>query len=179
MSREILNEGGWANGRVYRERDGAGDRVVKTYRGKSWVIRLLGRYLLARESRAYQRLAGIAGIPALLPTPDPLSLVIEHVEAERISNERLARDGEVIARDFQRLVADMHARGVYHLDLRNQGNVLVDAEGRCYLIDFASSLVLPPGSLRRILLTAPAKAFDRYGAGKWLGRARELSSPRR
>jgi serine/threonine protein kinase len=171
MTRRILNEGGWANGTVFLEDGPAGRVVVKSYHNRNALIRLLGRYLLARERRAYRRLKGIAGVPELVPDDDPLRLSLTFVESERISNERLAVDGPVVIKHLRRVVADMHARGIYHLDLRNQGNVLVDPAGHCYLIDFASSLYLPPGSLRRLLLTPLARAFDRYGLSKWEGRA--------
>ncbi|MEM7705710.1 MAG: lipopolysaccharide kinase InaA family protein [Pseudomonadota bacterium] len=171
MSRKILNEGGWANGTVFLEDSPEGPVVVKSYARRIGLIRMLGRYLLSRERRAYRRLEGITGVPELVPDPDPLRLSLRFIESERISNERLAVDGAVVIKHLRRVVADMHARGVYHLDLRNQGNVLVDAEGRCYLIDFASSLYLPPSSLRRLVLTPLARAFDRYGLGKWEARA--------
>ncbi|MFK7955548.1 MAG: lipopolysaccharide kinase InaA family protein [Lysobacterales bacterium] len=175
MTRTILNEGGWANGTVFVE-DRDGDRVVvKSYRAKNWLIRLLGSYLLARERKAYTRLKGIPGIPELKHDPDPLRLAIGFVDGERISNRRLAQNGDSVINSLRQVISDMHARGVYHLDLRNQGNVLVDNEDSCYLIDFASSLYTPPGSWRRRFLGPFAQRFDCYGFSKWENRASDPS----
>lgn len=171
MSRQVLNRGGWANGDVFLEQDANGLRVIKSYEDKPLPIRWIGRYLLARERRVYRRLAGLPGIPAMYPDPDRLRLALEYVEAERISNARLEQDGEAIIRDLRRLVGDMHASGVFHLDLRNQGNILVDARHRCYLLDFASSVIAPPGGLRSLLLAPLLTRIDRYGISKWAARA--------
>lgn len=171
METELLNQGGWANGAVFLEHRPTERVVVKSYERKNWLIRLLGRFLLARERRAYHRLQGIKGIPELRPDANPLRLSLVYVDSEQISSERLALEGENIIAHLRRVVADMHARGIYHLDLRNRGNVLVDPHGYCYLIDFASSLYLPPSSLRRRLLAPLARRFDAYGLSKWEQRA--------
>ncbi len=176
MARTILNEGGWANGTVFVEQRGEDLVVVKSYRAKNWLIRRLGHYLLARERKAYQRLQGISGIPALIEDPDPLRLALSYVNGERISNQRLEQDGDSVIQNLRQVLSDIHARGVYHLDLRNQGNVLVDEKNGCHLIDFASCFYAPPGSWRRRLMGPLARRFDHYGLSKWQNRAMSLKT---
>jgi RIO-like serine/threonine protein kinase len=65
------------------------------------------------------------------------------------------------------LVDQMHARGVYHLDLRNRGNVLVDDSGRPTLLDFASSVMVRPDGVVEKLLRPLLSWWDRRGVTKW------------
>lgn len=170
MSRaRLLNRGGWGNGEVWRiELDGA-PAVLKTYAGKPAPIRLIGRLLIAREQRAYRALAGVAGVPALLESGDPLSLAIEYVPAEWISERLPAPDGAAIIESLGALIDRLHARGVYHLDLRNRGNVLIDAGSRAHIVDFASAVIVR-GRIGRTF--APLLRWvDRRALAKWSARA--------
>ncbi|MDJ0657657.1 MAG: hypothetical protein QNJ40_26090 [Xanthomonadales bacterium] len=170
--REVLNRGGWGNGDVYRVRQQGRLVVVKTYAGKPLVIRWIGRFLLGREKRAYERLRGLPGIPRVLEWPEPLSLALENIEGERISNQALASErGQGIVASLRSLVDAMHARGVFHLDLRNQGNVMVDHSNRAWLLDFASCVMLrrPDGWLSPVARLC--RRIDLYGVSKWAGRA--------
>ncbi|MEM9303584.1 MAG: hypothetical protein AAGE01_15810 [Pseudomonadota bacterium] len=169
-----LNEGGWANGDVYRvSRDGA-PLVLKTYLARSAPFRAMGRYLLRRERAAYEALRGVTGVPALAAFDDHASLLIEHVDAEKISNALLAERGPPIVASLQQVLQDVHARGVYHMDLRNQGNILVAADSSTYIVDFASAVIVRGGHPGARLLAGLCLKFDRYGVSKWVERARDL-----
>lgn len=64
-------------------------------------------------------------------------------------------------------IADMHARGVAHLDLRHRTNVLVDDAGEPVLIDFASAICFRPGGLGARLVLPLLAAVDRGALRKW------------
>jgi serine/threonine protein kinase len=64
-------------------------------------------------------------------------------------------------------LAEMHRRGVVHLDLRNRTNVLSDEAGRPVLIDFGSALVFTPGGWSARWLLPLFASFDRRALAKW------------
>ncbi len=166
---KLLNRGGWGNGAVWRIEFEGKPAVLKTYAGKPAPIRLIGRWLIAREKRAYRMLAGVAGVPGLLELDDPLGLAIEYVRAEWISERLPAPDGSAIIESLRAVIDRLHARGVYHLDLRNRGNVLIDAESRAHVVDFASALIVRSRIGR--LLAPLLKRRDRRALAKWTARA--------
>lgn len=114
--------------------------LLKDYGERSWPVRLWGRFCLALEERALRRLAGVEGIPAFHSRPSPHAICMQFIDARPISS--LAR-GE-LPRDFaerlERLFAAIEERGVVHGDPHFR-NILCDAEGRPYLIDFSLSYV--------------------------------------
>jgi len=116
--------------------------IVKDYAAKAWIWRhLLGRFLIRREARALRSLAGLEGIPQYRGCPDALSLVMTAVPGEPLhtaaGQQRLGNGFMTLLED---LVAEMHRRGVVHLDLQHRGNILVSADGRPGLLDFTSAL---------------------------------------
>ena len=58
-------------------------------------------------------------------------------------------------------------RGVAHLDLRGQDNVLLDSDGRVRVIDLAAAVCLRPGSLRHRLFFGWFSFADRAALLKW------------
>jgi predicted Ser/Thr protein kinase len=54
--------------------------------------------------------------------------------------------------DLEKVLREVHGRGVVHMDLRHKGNILVSVEGEPFLIDFNSSFSFNKGGfLRRFL----------------------------
>lgn len=166
----VLNEGGWANGDVFLAERDQRWIVIKTYRRKPVPIRWLGRYLLAREGRAYRVLAGVEGVPELLPCADRGSLAIQYVPGEKINDRLLAEHGQQVVGSLQRLVEAMHRRGVYHMDLRNQGNILVDPSYQATILDFASAVIIRGNGWFSAMLAMLCRRFDLYGVSKWAQR---------
>jgi hypothetical protein len=127
--------------------------VVKDFAPRPWPVRLLlGPWQLRREARAYARLRGLAGIPRLLGVLDAQALALEFVDARPL---RGMRRGAIDASFFERLealVRAVHQHGVAHGDLHH-GDVLAGAQGQPYVVDFATSIVVEPGTrgLRRSL----------------------------
>ena len=167
----VLNHGGWANGDVYLTRINDRPAVLKTYAGKPIIIRLLGRFLLGRERKAYETLQGLEGVPTLLPSPNSYSLAIEYVPGARISNQLLASDGTKIIGSLVQVIDGMHQRGVYHMDLRNQGNILVGDNYQTTVLDFASAVFIQGANPISRLIANLCRQFDLYGLSKWQSRS--------
>ncbi len=142
--------------------------VVKTFLNKSAPVRWFGRYQVMREARAYRRLQGMTGIPVLHDGPDPYTLVMDHVEGQRLTHiRREPTPKRPVVEKLHRLIIAMHERGVAHLDLRRRDNILVGPDGDVHLIDFATAHVSRPGSLRRRFLFPRFRSIDRSAFLKW------------
>jgi RIO-like serine/threonine protein kinase len=125
--------------------------MVKDVQDKPLLFRwTLGVWLIHKEWRIYSRLAGIRGIPRAIERMDRFSFAMEFIQGRPIAR------GESLSpsffSDLERILRDVHARGVVHLDLRHKGNILVSEAGEPYLIDFNSSFSFnQKGFLRRYL----------------------------
>lgn len=136
---------------VYRSPEGA--FLVKDYAARPWIVRhTLGRWLIARECRAYAAAAGAAGLPRFRGRTGRCALAVEWIEASRLAD---AKAREVPTARFERLeeiVAGLHRRGVALVDL-NYRDVLLSEDGSVHVVDLAAAWVLGsrPGRLRRRL----------------------------
>jgi RIO-like serine/threonine protein kinase len=93
-------------------------------------------------------------VPRFLGRIDAFALAFEWVPGRDFGK---CPRGSLGVATFDRLaatVAEMHRRGVVHLDLRQRRNVLVDEGGVPRVIDFSSALVLRPGGWRMRRLAA-------------------------
>ncbi len=133
----------------------------------------LGRCLAAREQAIYRAVDDLPGVPRYLGRWGQTGLVHVYVEGHPLQpNERV--DDKFFPR-LARLLAQMHGRGIAYVDLEKRENILVDAEGHPWLIDFQISWRWPaggngrrqglqrliPAELGRCLLTALQEG-DRY-----------------
>ena len=116
--------------------------VEKTYRTRGLPVRIAGFFLVFWERFIYSRLQGMAGIPRLTSSPDCYTLMTHFMGGDNLRETGIHPD-EAYFRALTRLIEEMHARGVIHLDLRNRRNYGIDEEGNPYLVDFASSLYIP------------------------------------
>lgn len=112
--------------------------VVKDFSKRTWLYRKwIGPWLVDREARALESLAGIDGVPRLIQRLDSLALVMEYVEGTPCSH---LEPGELEPEFFprlERLLEEIHARGWVHADLRTAANVIRRPDGRPCLLDFA------------------------------------------
>lgn len=133
--------------------------VEKTYREKTFPVRLIGRVTIFWERFIYSKLTSLEGIPEVMPGSDSLTLVTRFMGGTNLN--RLAKaPGKGYFDSLKALISAMHKRGVIHLDLRNRRNYGIDDDGRPYLVDFASCLYLPwDGRLKRILETIDWMGF--------------------
>lgn len=122
-------------GRVERQ-DGA---FVRRVASGSHVLfsRTIARLLLERERRALERLDGLSGVPRLLQAGDADGervLVRTFVSGEPLS--AAVSLPENFFDELDALVLRLHERGVCHNDLHKEQNVIVDADGYPWLVDF-------------------------------------------
>ena len=115
--------------------------------------RALARLFLARERRALERLAGLAGVARLVDAPEYAAAVSSDGAAPRLGDvllrswipgQPLWGVRELPSDFFERLedlVAALHARGVCHNDLHKEPNVLVGEDRYPALVDFQLSSV--------------------------------------
>ena len=128
--------------------------VLKDFSARPLWIRLLAtRRFLRREARALAALGELEGVPRLAGPVGPDAMLIERLEADRLPHRRVAIPSEELFRRLDALVGEVHRRGWAHGDLRRK-NILMDADERPYLIDFATAWRAGPrdGALRRWLL---------------------------
>lgn len=184
LTREVLE-------RLHRERLSSGRNATKAcldvvrHEGRTlvvkdvatrplWVRGFLGPLQLRREARAYRRLAGVRGVPALLQVIDRHAIALEHIDAAPL---RDAPRGSLPASFFDALtalVAAMHARGVAHGDLHH-GDVLVGPGGTPFLVDFSTAAFARPGGGGPIF--AQWRAADLRGVAKLRRRWRGSEAP--
>jgi RIO-like serine/threonine protein kinase len=142
--------------------------VAKDYRACTAIYRwTVGAWNLRRERAALARLAGLEGVPALEAEVGPWILVLTHLAGPDVGKARKERQTPAFFDEFERLVEEMHRRGVVHLDLRQRRNVLLLPGDRPAIIDFGNALCLRPGSR----LFAFLAEIDRSGVLKYKNRA--------
>lgn len=141
---------------------------MKDFAGRApWLRATLGRWLIGRELRAYRALAGHSAVPRLLGRLDAYAFAVEHRPGRRLSRQRAAELPPDFLPKLERAVAELHARGVVHFDLRHRSNVLVDEAGAPVLIDFASALCLRPARWPDRALLRWLARFDQRALAKW------------
>ena len=175
----VLHRGKWGNATVIRvEHDGV-SWAVKDFSGSPWGYRLtLGRWLMRRELRFLQALAGIEGLPDRAFRVDVDAFACRYVEGQTLKQARRQRVplARPFFRDLERLVQQMHRRGVAHLDLRYASNILVTPERQPVLLDFQTAVSLRrlPRGCRRL-----ARLSDLSGVYKWWVKTDPASLSRR
>ena len=129
---------------VYRV--GGEDVFVKDYGGKRGIWRsVLGPFFVAREARALRALTGVPGVPQLRCRPDRYCVAMAYIPGRSVRKTDPALQGnEAFVRDLARIVRDLHARGVVHLDLKHRSNLMVGADELPVVLDFESAVVLDP-----------------------------------
>lgn len=139
-------------GAVYLTGEGDDRLVVKQPMGRG-VARRLRAWMLRREYAAYQRLAGIDGIPRCLGLRADGSLLLAYVAAEPFRESLTLPVGrEAFFEELLGIIKACHAAGVAHADLKRRGNILVDGTGRPWVLDFGSAILAGtrPGWLFRL-----------------------------
>ena len=134
--------------------------MVKDVLGKNFFLRwTLGLWLIHKEWKIYSRLAGIKGVPQPIERVDRFAFAMEFIPGKPILR------GEPLPPSFfhelERVLGNVHERGVVHMDLRHKGNILISEKGDPYLIDFNSSFAFKEkGFLRRCLFPLLRRVDD-------------------
>jgi tRNA A-37 threonylcarbamoyl transferase component Bud32 len=169
---EIIRQGSWAKPDIKSVAYGPDRAILKDFSDKLWPVRLLGRRQVAREMRALRRLQGIPGIPRCYGEAGPIGILMEPIEGERITRwcrNRRDQAGPMFEK-LQRLVGQIHARGVAHIDLRKRDNILVTEDGRPCIIDFNASFCFDPAGPGARFLFPFLRRIDDSAVLKWKSR---------
>jgi hypothetical protein len=153
---------------VWRVETPQGPVVVKDVGASGAATRWLARWLLARERRVLERLEGLEGVPHLEAVIDADAIALTWLAGQPLDGEAFARQPRELVQQLERLTGQLHERGVFHLDLHQRKNLLVDSDGRLELVDFGAALA--PGPIVRALLGWLLRAVDRQAAYKYLAR---------
>ena len=127
---------------------------------------MIAPFLLGRELSILSRLRDVGSIVPESFRIDRYAMAVTYMEGDSIGRVDRSLMTPVFLEAFEKLLAEMHRRGVVHLDVRSAGNVMIRPDGSPGLIDFQASLYTGwmPACLRRLL-----EDFDRSGAlKKWL-----------
>lgn len=151
----MLNRGRWANANVFIHIHEGAKWVVKDFRDCVAPIRItVGRFLIAREVRALERLGGIGGVPTDAFRVDPYALAYRFVPGIEMAVAGPERATPAYFHELEALVLAVHNRGLAHLDLRSGGNIMVTDAGSPFVVDFQSHVRVGflPGFLKRMLV---------------------------
>jgi len=143
--------GQWENATLFRRptptrpalwlADAAGRRaIIKDYRSCGALMRFFGRLLVRRERALYALLSGLPGIPRCYGLIGRHCLAIEYIPGKDCLRFRRGElPGEFFER-LERLVDELHRRGIAHCDLKHRENIVVAPDFRPYVVDFAAAL---------------------------------------
>ena len=127
---------------IWRIEENGVRAIVKDFRFNGFLFRnTVGRFLIWREAKAYRRLKGLKGIPALYRSIDGIALVIEEIKGRDIEPiEIISRLSEDFYEDLQLLIEKIHIRGIAHCDLKRAPNIILGNDGKPYIVDWAASI---------------------------------------
>ncbi len=162
--------------KVFRKTKGMLSATIREieYRGRRAVLKefrdtdplpasIIGPAMLRREVAALQQLEGLPGIPRVYGKSGRQGLILECIDGLPMKSYKAGELPDRFFRALSDLVVQMHKRGVVHLDLRHNRNIMVTTRGEPVLLDFANAfcrnLLLDPcwGILRKIDLSGVLK----------------------
>lgn len=168
-TRVLLSRGSRFKPEVLRLELASGPAVLKDCAHLPFWSRWLGRWLMQREAGAMERLGGLPGFPPVLAQLDADAVLIGLLPGRPLDGEAFARAPQHWAAALRERVAQMHARGVFHLDLRQPQNLLIDeSTGQLGVVDFGAGHV--PGALTGWMLRPLLSWVDRQAVLKYLSR---------
>ncbi len=97
-----------------------------------------GKWLCMHERDIYSQLVGVPGVPRWAGCVDDATYAIEYIDAKPLDHLDVPPPGF-----FDRLLevfTMIHQRGVAYCDANKQSNILVDADGKPFVIDFQISI---------------------------------------
>lgn len=133
--------------------------AVKDYGSRPFFARnTVGRLMVRRECRVYERMGSAAGLAPFLGRLGPFAFATEWVDAVPLANLSAAAVAPQVFDRLDAVIASLHGAGVAIADLHHR-DVLVTDGGRVYVVDFAAAFMLGPrpGPIRRRL-------FERFRA---------------
>jgi RIO-like serine/threonine protein kinase len=128
---------------IWRVAENGVKAIVKDYSYNGfWFRNIIGRFLIWREKKAYKRLEGLSGVPALFGSLGGIALIIEEIQGIDIGTmeARGTTPDKKFFRDFKKLIDIFHERGIAHCDLKRALNIIIGDDGNPYIIDWAASI---------------------------------------
>lgn len=127
--------------------DVEGERVaVKTYACRGALVRnTLGRWLIRRESKAYEAAQGLDALPAFLGRIGSHAMATRWVDAEPLRDRTGARLDNALFDRLGTVLDELHGRGVALADLHHR-DVLLGPDDALYVVDLATAWVCGPRS---------------------------------
>lgn len=168
LPRELLSRPSPFKASTWRVETPAGTRIVKDARHLGAATRWIARWLLARELRVLERVAGLERVPGLLGSIDRDAIALTFTPGKPLDAESFRERPRELAEQLLAVIEAMHARGVFHLDLHQRKNLLIDEAGRLCILDFGAALA--PPRLVRFLVGWYLRWVDRHAAVKFLAR---------
>ncbi len=145
--------------------------VIKLPRPGRWYY--FSRWSIRREHRAYQRLAGVPGVPPCYGLFRGEWLVLGYIPGRKLRSRYLRTDHagpHPAIPGLRATIADMHRRGVAHSDLKRHNNLILGTDGTLYVIDFGTAVLRRPGQrgspLWRWAAQQDWNAWIRHGWGR-------------
>mgnify|MGYP002780632452 CR=1 FL=1 len=163
-----------------------GEAVLRHYRRGGLVARLSRDTYVWRGAKAVRSFAEFRLLAAMhaegLPVPAPLAaacwrrglgyraaLLVQRIPSVRALADWLGEQADAAPWEaVGAMLARFHAAGIHHADL-NAHNILVDAAGTPWLIDFDRSRRRAPGAWRQASLRRLARSLEKLsgGDGRW------------
>lgn len=163
----IFQKGEWRKADILLVEAADKKSIVKDFNSKILPVRWYGRWQIRREASIYRRLAGIPGVPRYFGRIGKNAMAIEYIEGERISHWRRRDLPPQLFPRLWALIEAIHARGIVHIDLRKRDNILINAVGDVFIIDFNASFRFNPDGLGARWLLPALKKIDHFGFLKW------------
>ncbi len=134
-------------------------RWVVKQAGDGWLAGWLYRLMLRREAEAYEKLAGVAGVPKSLGILDNKWLILEFIDGEPLREARYTlADRERFYTRLHKVITDIHAAGVAHGDLKRKQNILVTRDEQPVVLDFGTAVRRDGALADRLLFDLIAQA---------------------
>ena len=167
-SKEYLTRGAPFKADVTVVDIGEGGMVVKDFAKRAWWRRLIGRFEVDRECRAYTYLGPMPWFPEFIGRIDEDALAVEKVEGKTL---RFAEDIDERRENYLDQLRTAMERltelGFLHLDARAYRNVLRRPDSRVVFIDLAGAFWIPPGRLGHRLLRRFIALYYEANIIKW------------
>ena len=139
---EILRRSSSTRPTIWRIEEKGVRAIVKDFSSNEFFFRnTLGRFLVWREAKAYQKLKNLKGVPALYRIIDGLAMVIQEIPGMDLGKaEKVKELPDGFFDELTKLVDGFHQRGLAHCDLKRAANLLIGDDGNPYVIDWAAAI---------------------------------------